>query len=440
MSKVYLFNGGQYSRYDIKQDAVDPGYPLSVADFWPGLPASGVDAAVNWGNGVVYFFAGHQYYRYSAKLDQVDAGYPLPIAGNWPGLTLDAVDACVNWGNGKAYFFRGGQYWRYDIKKDSVDPGYPLPIAGNWPGLTLDAVDGGINWGNGKAYFFRSDQYWRYDIKKDSVDSGYPLPIAGNWPGLFTSAVRAPVMLGYAGFDRITYPGAIWRAKSKDWLYPGDDMMTALWNQTNLRWCGFYLAPAPNQGSGTSWMTRRPFLTGLGWGLAPIYLGEQQSKVCDSCTANPSSSKGSHDAKDAIDLATTAGFPAGSVIYLDIETWSPINSPMRDYYTSWVVGIIAGGFVPGVYCPHVLARQLRGFDSRPVFWSVKGHYPSGASASYSTSLPAPEPLLCGIEFTTMWQLSLSPNNNPTVLRLSPTQTVSVIDFDSASVPDPSLII
>src|SRR5271169_6582441 len=114
MSKLYFFNGGQYSRYDIKQDAVDAAYPLPVSGNWSGLPAAGVDAAINWGNGFVYFFAGPQYYRFNTKLDQVDTGSPRPIAGNWAGLTLDAVDACANWGNGKAYFFRGGQYWRYD--------------------------------------------------------------------------------------------------------------------------------------------------------------------------------------------------------------------------------------------------------------------------------------------------------------------------------------
>lgn len=422
MSKLYFFNDGQYSRYDVKQDAVDPAYPLPIAGNWPGLPASGVDAALNWGNGAVYFFAGNQYYRYNTKLDQLDSGYPLPIAGRWPGLTLDAVDACVNWGNGKSYFFRGGQYWRYDIKNDAVDPGYPLPIAGRWPGLALDIVDGCINWGNGKAYFFRGGQYWRYDIKNDSVDPGYPLPIAGNWPGLFASSVRAPIMLGYAGFDRS--------------LYPGDDIMTALWNQTNLAWCGFYLAPAPNHGKDRSWMTKRAFLTSLGWGLAPIYLGEQQSKVCPTCTANPSALKGSADAAQAISLAKTAGFSPGSTIYLDIETWSPLNAPMSDYYTNWVAGIITGGFVPGVYCPHVLATLLRGLDSRPVFWTVNGSkYPSGKTATYQNPLPAPEPSFSNIEYSTLWQFSLDAGS----LILSPTQKVPTIDFDSSSVPDPSLI-
>jgi len=425
MSKLYFFNGGQYSRYDIKQDAVDAAYPLPVSGNWSGLPATGVDAAINWGNGFVYFFAGPQYYRFNTKLDQVDTGFPQPISGNWTGLTFDAVDACINWGNGKAYFFRGGQYWRYDIKKDAADPGYPLPIAGKWPGLTLDAVDGCINWGNGKAYFFRKDQYWRYDIKKDAVDSGFPLPIAGNWPGLFPSSVRAPVELGYAGFDRLDYPG--------------DALMTALWNQTNLAWCGFYLAPAPSQGKGTSWMTKRAFLTGLGWGLAPIYVGEQQYKGaewCKGCSFKPSAAKGTQDAADAIRLASKAGFPAGSVIYLDLESWGTVENPLRDYYRSWIAGILAGTFVPGVYCPHVLARQLRGFDSRPVFWVVNaGKFQSGAKASYQNPLPAPEPLLSGIEFSTLWQLAVSVG----ALSVSSAQKLPNIDFDSSSVPDPSSI-
>jgi len=425
MSKLYFFNGGQYSRYDIKQDAVDAAYPLPVAGNWPGLPASGVDAAINWGNGVVYFFAGNQYYRYNTKLDRVDSGYPLPIAGRWPGLMLDAVDACVNWGNGKAYFFRGVQYWRYDIKNDSVDPGYPLPIAGNWPGLTLDAVDGCINWGNGKAYILRGGQYWRYDIKKDAADPGYPLPIAGNWPGLFAASVRAPIALSYAGFDRLDYPG--------------DAMMTTLWNQTNLAWCGFYLAPSPSQGRGTSWMTKRPFLTGLGWGLAPIYVGEQQyhgAEWCKGCSFKPSAAKGVQDAADAIRLATTAGFPSGSVIYLDFESWGTVETPLRDYYTGWIGGIIVGNFVPGVYCPHVLARQLREFDQRPVFWVVNGgKFRSGAQGTYQNPLPAPEASGSGIEFSTLWQLALDVG----ALNISPAQKLPTIDLDSSSVPDPSSI-
>jgi hypothetical protein len=251
MSKLYFFSNGQYLRNDINRDAADSGYPLSVSGYWTGMPAACVEAAINWRNGFVYFFAGSQYYRFNTKTDQVESGFPLPIAGNWTGLTLDRVDACIHYGNRKAYFFRGSQYWRYDINKDAVDPGSPLPIA-------------------------------------------------GNWPGLFPSGVRAPVELGYAGCDRSGYPG--------------DAAMTALWHNTNLRWRGFYLTPAPNPGAKLGWMTRRDFLVSLGWGLAPIYVGEQQIKFCKTCSANPSTAKGITDAAVAINLATTAGFAAGSVI------------------------------------------------------------------------------------------------------------------------------
>ena len=63
MSKPYFFSNSQQLRHDINRDAADPSYRLSVGGYWTGLPAVGVDAAINWGNGFVYFFAGSQYNR-----------------------------------------------------------------------------------------------------------------------------------------------------------------------------------------------------------------------------------------------------------------------------------------------------------------------------------------------------------------------------------------
>ena len=182
--------------------------------------------------------------------------------------------------------------------------------------------------------------------------------------------------------------------------------MTAFWHNTSLRWCGFYLTPSPHQGAKLGWMTKRDFLVALGWGLAPIYVGEQQIKVCKTCSANPSTAKGATDAADAISLATTAGFPAGSVIYLDIETGDKVNGPVRDYHQSWVAGILAEGFLPGVYCSYVIARQLKGFDRLASVLGVQHRQiRGGAKASYQSPMPAPEPRLSGIEFSTNWQLA-----------------------------------
>jgi len=67
-------------------------------------------------------------------------------------------------------------------------------------------------------------------------------------------------MAGLAGFDTA--------------FYPGDSQMAWLKANTNLVWCGYYLAPAPSHRD-TSWMGTRATLLAQGWGIAPVYLGQQ---------------------------------------------------------------------------------------------------------------------------------------------------------------------
>ena len=50
--------------------------------------SAGADAAVVWPNGKAYFFQGLFYSRYDIKADRVDAGYPRPILNNWPGIPI----------------------------------------------------------------------------------------------------------------------------------------------------------------------------------------------------------------------------------------------------------------------------------------------------------------------------------------------------------------
>lgn len=198
--RVYFFSGTEYSRFDHPADSVDLRYPLTISTFWNGLFPS-VDAALNWGNGKVYFFSGSQYSRFDARLDRVEPGYPRAIAGAWTDAATSAfdtgIDAAVNWGNGKAYLFKGDQYIRHDIVSDNLDPGYPKRIGPNWgnvAGTIFERdLDAAINWGNGKVYWFKGTQYGRIDVATKSLDPGYPRPIAGNWPGVFTTGVSAAV-------------------------------------------------------------------------------------------------------------------------------------------------------------------------------------------------------------------------------------------------------
>jgi Hemopexin/Papain family cysteine protease len=148
---VYFFKGSQYLRYSVPAKRVDNGYPSPISGNWPGFPAawaSGFDAAINWGNGKVYFFKGNEYLRYDIAHDKVDENYPRPLnAANWPHWPAawnSGINAAVNWGNGKVYFFKENQYLRYDIAADMVDQDYPRPIAGNWPGL-IEAFSRGVD-------------------------------------------------------------------------------------------------------------------------------------------------------------------------------------------------------------------------------------------------------------------------------------------------------
>ncbi len=92
---VYLFQEDHYYRYDVASDQVDTtgGYPLPIQGNWPGLGGSGqiYTAAFVWpklvdGRQKAYFFHRTTYLRYDLANDAVDPGYPRPIHGSWSGL------------------------------------------------------------------------------------------------------------------------------------------------------------------------------------------------------------------------------------------------------------------------------------------------------------------------------------------------------------------
>jgi hypothetical protein len=155
------------------------------------------------------------------------------------------------------------------------------------------------------------------------------------------------------GFDTHTYPGdktmAAWKAA------PG----------APYRWVGYYL-PSPCHRD-RSWTGKRPKLVELGWGLAVVYVGQQtwgrtprplsparaaaivnSSKPCnaDLVTAE----RGRADGDDAIAATEREGFPARSIVFLDIERMEKMPESMRDYYRAWTKRLLEDGrYRPGVY-------------------------------------------------------------------------------------------
>ena len=155
------------------------------------------------------------------------------------------------------------------------------------------------------------------------------------------------------GFDTHTYPGdktmAAWKAA------PG----------APYRWVGYYLA-APCHAD-RSWSGKRPTLVEMGWGLAVVYVGQQtwgrtprklsaarsaaMLKSKKPCNADLlTAERGRADGDDAIAATEREGFPARSIVFLDIERMEKMPAAMRDYYRAWTRRLLEDGrYRPGVY-------------------------------------------------------------------------------------------
>jgi Domain of unknown function (DUF1906) len=189
---------------------------------------------------------------------------------------------------------------------------------------------------------------------------------------------------------------------------------------------GFYLAPAPSHAD-KGWMGKRAFLLGLGFGFAPVYVGQQQSLPG---SLNLSAPQGQIDGKNATQLAGTAGFPQGSVLYLDVETGPPVHPPFIAYYKAWVQSVIDNGFSPGVYCSHHLAAQFIGADNRAVAWVFQL---AAVGGNFTPPLQRPDP--SHSSFSGAKVLQYAQNANLTLA----TTVIKPVDLNTALMADPSTV-
>ena len=229
----------------------------------------------------------------------------------------------------------------------------------------------------------------------------------------------------FAGFDRLAYPG--------------DTFMKTLYDETNLCWCGFYLAPAPSQGN-TSWMSKRDYLQQMGWGFAPVYVGQQ---VAGPGSKIVTAAQGKLDAQDAARLASAAGFEKASILFLDIEQGPPAQKATLEYYDAWVSELEDHtNYSPGVYCSFSqVAQALHDKNSLPHFWvfqinqftcgPAKGGF---TQVGKNTPFPTPDPAQSGVSFAQLWQFVQAASGCSV---RAGGHTVVNFDFDSSTAQDPS---
>ena len=178
-------------------------------------------------------------------------------------------------------------------------------------------------------------------------------------------------------------------------LAPTAAQAQAWWDASPYYWMGYYLGGCC---ATASWVGAidYPTLAGQGWGLRPLYVGQQTCGPCLGCACRPllhPTAQGRGDADDAATRARQVGFPPSATLYLDVEqiTGYTMGQAMLEYVNEWLYWLSAEhGFGAGVYTSGAQAARIQSIGIHPPFWIAC--YPGGsgyASPAACPCFPAP---------------------------------------------------
>lgn len=224
-----------------------------------------------------------------------------------------------------------------------------------------------------------------------------------------TPATPSP---SYLGFDRADCPDL--------------PTMAALKAQTNLKWCAYYLH-APSQPAPT-WRNKRAALVAAGWGLAPVYVGQQ---ITGPGSHLVTGLQGCTDGGDTATQMFAEGFPPGSYCYLDLENGPPLGPTQSAYIHTWCNSLSVSGYAPGIYCSYLLAPAIAALVPFARLWvfHVRTATPHAVDGTQFQPWAPGGPLGSGVPSATIWQYDDE-------ARLMAFGKLAV-DLDVASVADPS---
>jgi hypothetical protein len=222
--------------------------------------------------------------------------------------------------------------------------------------------------------------------------------------------------------------------------YPGDAVMTAWANGNSPYSFACYYLDAPchtARGFPNRWSGHRALLNQLGWGFIVTYVGRQVSvgTMVGCGSDNLTRASGVTDGTDAVAKTRAEGFPAGTIIFLDVEGGGPLSASYLDYFRGWTAAVLASEFGTGIYCglnnrmALATASHAEYFAADPMgqasaaFWIV--------SLTKNFSLLR-DPGDCGVAWAAIWQgkfgVAGETHNGA---------RIGLIDLDVALSPDPS---
>jgi hypothetical protein len=171
--------------------------------------------------------------------------------------------------------------------------------------------------------------------------AGISITIAAREPSAITNEApaRTPPAT-YNGFDRD--------------LYPGDAAFSTL--QKTFSFTGYWLSPPPTEKI-TTWTGKRDFLRKAGFGFLVLFRGRLSHEFKKD---SDGPAKGSLDAQAAVAAAKKEGFPASTIIFLDIEEGGRLSATYHAYLHAWFDELERAGYRAGVYCSGMPAKESGG--------------------------------------------------------------------------------
>ncbi|HWW18330.1 MAG TPA: glycoside hydrolase domain-containing protein [Candidatus Saccharimonadales bacterium] len=237
--------------------------------------------------------------------------------------------------------------------------------------------------------------------------------------------------------------------------YPGDAALSIL--RKTFSFGGFWLNPPPGAKENT-WVGKRPVMLHQKFGFLILYNGPLIRELKSGAQAT---GRGAVDAVKAAAAAKKEGFPAHSVIFLDIEEGGRLPANYHAYLRAWVDGLLRANYRAGVYCSGIPLDEGQGvtiitaddirknLGKRDVTYFVYNDACPPAPGCVVSHHPPP-PSASGIPYAAVWQFAQSPRRKEFAARCAATYNADgncyapgdtkhawFLDLNSATTPDPS---
>jgi hypothetical protein len=246
---------------------------------------------------------------------------------------------------------------------------------------------------------------------------------------------------GYLGFDMN--------------IYPGDDALPLL--KQTFSFASYWLGAPPGEKL-NSWTGKRKTLQQQGFGFIVLFNARSSREIKNLQTAREN---GRQDAQRAATLAKEEGFPAGTIIFLDVEEGGRLSEAYQSYVQAWFEGLTSNGFGPGVYCSGVPIGEGNGVrimtaqdiqahagTKKIAFWVFNDTCPPSPGCTFPKA--PPNPSASGADFAAVWQYAQTPMRKERTAHCRATYAPDgncyapsdqahkwFLDANVASTPDPS---